>query len=68
MCRLNTMARFNEEVPENVPVEKCEQCTEELYEYDNALKYDDMNFCDRYCLMDYLLEEGIAETTVITKG
>ena len=32
----------------------CEECNRELHLGDSCVKYDDMCFCDEYCLLDWL--------------
>lgn len=60
MSRLETMARFNEEIPEANIAGYCDCCNGELYKGQGVVVFDVETFCDTDCFLEYM---GV--TTVI---
>jgi len=54
MSRLQTMARFDEEIPEERVGGFCVNCNEPLYEGQEVVKFDNELFCDVECFKQHM--------------
>lgn len=46
-------------------VGKCEQCKYEIFEGNEVIRYEDLMFCDTFCLQEHLLENTDYEEVVV---
>ena len=53
MSRLETMARFEQEIDDERPVCFCEKCNGEIYQGEDYYYIAEMNICED-CIADYI--------------
>ena len=42
---------------EEMPVAECEWCDRDLYKHEEAIEYDGTHFCEKDCLVEYVMEQ-----------